>query len=69
MNIVIVIIQVCGIAFIIGFVLALLNWGFGLHLGIKGAEVPGDPVAGLFFLVLGIVFTILGKFLDKKFGS
>ncbi len=69
MNIVIVIIQVSGIAFVIAFFLALLNWGFGFHLGIKGAEVPAEPEAAVLFLGLGIVFILLGKFLDKKFGS
>jgi hypothetical protein len=69
MNIVIIIIQISGIALIIGSVLAFVNWGFGLHLGLNGAEVPADPAAGSLFLFLGIVFTLLGRFLDKKFGT
>lgn len=68
MGIVITIIHVCGIAFIIAFFLALLNWAFGLHLGLKGAEVPADPAAGAVFLVLGLVCLGVGKLLDKKFG-
>jgi hypothetical protein len=68
MSIVIVIIQVSGVAMIIGFVLALLNWGFGWHLGLKGAEVPGDPAAAVFFLVVGLILSALGRFLDKRFG-
>lgn len=67
MGLVIVIIQACGFAFILGFVLSLLNYQFGWHLGIHDAEVPADPAAAVVFLVLGIVMTLLGRFLDKKF--
>lgn len=67
MGLVIIIIQMCGYAFILGFVLALLNYQFGWHLGIHDAEVPADPAAAVVFLALGIVMTLLGRFLDKKF--
>ncbi len=67
MGLVIILIQMCGYAFIVGFVLALLNYQFGWHLGIYDAEVPADPAAAVVFLVLGIIMTILGRFLDKKF--
>lgn len=67
MGLVIIIIQMCGYAFIIGFVLSLLNYQFGWHLGIHDAEVPADPAAAVVFLALGIVMALLGRFLDKKF--
>ncbi len=69
MGILIVIIQFSGIALIIGFVLALVNWSFGTHLGIKGAEVPGDPAAAVLFLVIGAILVVTGRVLDRKFGS
>lgn len=67
MKILIVIVQVCGLAFVVGFVFALLNYFFGLKLGIKGAAVPADPAAGVVFLVLGVVCILAGRFLGKKF--
>ncbi|HNQ14701.1 MAG TPA: hypothetical protein PKM58_04005 [Pyrinomonadaceae bacterium] len=69
MGLVIIIIQMCGYAFILGFVLSLLNYQFGWHLGIHDAEVPADPAAAVVFLALGIVLTIVGRFLDKKFSA
>lgn len=66
-NLIILIIQLCGYAFILAFFLSLLNYFFGWHLGIKGAEVPSDPGFAIFILILGGIFSALGWFLDKKF--
>lgn len=65
-NFIVLIIQLCGYAFILAFFLSLLNYFFGWHLGIKGAEVPAEPEFAVIILVLGVVFCGLGHFLDKK---
>jgi hypothetical protein len=65
-NFIIVIIQLCGIAFIIVSFVAILNYYFGWHIGMYGEEVPADPAFGAVFLILGIILSVVGHFLNKK---
>jgi hypothetical protein len=65
-NFIILIIQLCGYAFIFAAFLSFLNYMFGWHLGYKGAEVPAEPEFAIAFLVLGLITSTLGWFLNKK---
>lgn len=66
-NFVILIIQICGFAFIFVAVLSFLNYMFGWHLGYKGSEIPAEIEFAIAFLVLGLIVTLIGWFLNKKF--
>jgi hypothetical protein len=66
-NFIILIIQLCGFAFIFVAFLSFLNNLFGWHLGYKGSEVPADIEFAIAFLVLGLIVTPIGWFLNKKF--
>lgn len=65
-NIVLVIVNLACVGFVLAFVLALLNYSLGLHLGIKGTKVPGDPVAAIAFLVVAGVCGGIGVFLNRR---
>ena len=65
-NFVILIIQLCGFAFIFVAVLSVVNMLTGWHLGYKGSEVPDDPAFAIAFLVLGLIVAPLGWFLNKR---
>jgi hypothetical protein len=65
-NFIILIIQLCGYAFFLVAVLALVNYLFGFSLGFKGTEIPGEPLFIVAFLILGAVVAPLGWWLDKK---
>ena len=65
-NFIILIIQLCGFAFIFVAFLSFLNFMFELGLGYKGSEVPDDPGFMIIFLILGVILAPLGWFLDKK---
>ncbi|MEZ5428204.1 MAG: hypothetical protein R2747_18180 [Pyrinomonadaceae bacterium] len=65
-NFIILIVQLCGFAFIFVSVLSVLNYMFDLGLGYKGTEVPGEPEFAAVFLVLGLILTPLGWYLNKK---
>ena len=65
-NFVILIIQLCGFAFIFVAALSLVNLLTGWQLGYKGNEVPSDPEFAIVFLVLGLIVTPIGIFLNKK---
>lgn len=66
-NFIILIIQLCGFAFIFASFLSFLNFMFDWHLGYKGSEVPAEPEFAIVFLVLGLIVTAIGWFLNKKF--
>ncbi|MEZ5308449.1 MAG: hypothetical protein R2684_14995 [Pyrinomonadaceae bacterium] len=66
-NFVILIIQLCGFAFIFVSVLSVVNYLTGWHLGYKGSEVPSEPAFAAVFLILGLILTPLGIFLNKRF--
>mgnify|MGYP001218936387 CR=1 FL=1 len=68
-NFIILIIQLCGFAFIIVAFLSFLNNMFGWHLGFKGNEVPADIGFAIILLVLGLIFAPIGWFLNKKFSN
>ena len=65
-NFVILIIQLTGFAFIIAFVLSLLNYFFDWRLGLYDAEVPGEPDFAVIILILGLILSGLGYYLNKK---
>ncbi|MEZ5344358.1 MAG: hypothetical protein R2681_02275 [Pyrinomonadaceae bacterium] len=68
-SFIIVVIQITGVAFIIACVLSLLNYFFGWRLGMYDAEVPSEPEFAVIILVLGLILSGLGYFLDKKISS
>jgi hypothetical protein len=65
-NILFVICNMAAVTFVVAFVFALVNFLFGLHLGIKGNKVPGDPIAVAAFLVVAGIFGGVTFFLNKK---
>lgn len=68
-NFVLMIIQLCGFAFIFVSLLSFLNNMFDWRLGYKGSEVPGDIEFALAFLVLGLIVAPVGWFLNRRFGT
>lgn len=68
-NFVILIIQLCGFAFIFVSLISVLNMFTGWELGYQGSEVPGDPAFAIAFLVLGLIVAPVGWFLNKRFGN
>ena len=66
-NIIILIIQLCGFAFIFVAFLSFLNFMFDWRLGYKGNEIPADIEFALVFLVLGLIVAPVGWFLNKRF--
>lgn len=66
-NFIIVVIQLCGYAFVLVSVVSVLNYFFGWHLGFKGTEVPAEPGFAVVFLVLGVITSLVGWFLNKRF--
>ena len=47
-NLIALICQIVGLFLILAFFFSLANNLFGLHLGMKGQEVPADPRGGCF---------------------
>ena len=68
-NFLILIIQLCGFAFIFVSLLSFLNFMFDWQLGYKGTEVPGDPAFVVVFLILGLIVAPIGWFLNRRFGT
>jgi hypothetical protein len=65
-NIVLVALNLACMGFVLAFVLALLNFVFGLHLGIKGTKVPGDPVSAIAFLVVAGICGGIGVMVNRR---
>ena len=65
-NVVLVVLNLACMGFVLVFVLALLNFLFGLHLGIKGTKVPGDPVAALAFLLVAVICGVIGVMVNRR---
>ena len=65
-NVVLVVLNLACMGFVLVFVLALLNFLFGLHLGIKGTKVPGDPVAAVAFLVVAGICGSVGVMINRR---
>ena len=68
-NFVILIIQLCGFAFIFVSILSVVNILTGWELGYKGSEIPAEPAFAVAFLVLGPIVAPLGWFLNKRLSS
>jgi hypothetical protein len=65
-NVVLVVLNLACMGFVLVFILALLNFLFGLHLGIKGTKVPGDPVAAIAFLVIAGICGGIGVLVNRR---
>ncbi len=65
-NFIILIIQLLGYAFLIASPISALNYYFKWHIGIYGAEVPGEPGFAIVILILGLIVSGVGYFLDKR---
>jgi len=66
-NFVILIIQLCGFAFLFVSVISLFNMLTGWHIGFKGTEVPAEPGFAIAFFVLGMIVAPVGMLLNKRF--
>jgi hypothetical protein len=65
-NLVILILHLVAALMGLAFIFALLNYFFGLHLGMKGQEVPDDPRAAFLFLGIGLVCGAIAYFGGRK---
>lgn len=65
-NFLILCLQLGFFAFALGAVLAIVNYLTGWHLGIKGAEVPADPIAAVIFLIIAGICGGLSHLLTRK---
>lgn len=65
-NIIFVTCNLAAVAFVFVFIFALANYAFGLHLGLKGVKVPGNPFAVIAFLTVAGIFGGVTYFLNKK---
>ena len=65
-NFIVLIVQLCGFAFLFVALISVVNLLTGWELGYKGSEVPSDPEFAIVFLVLGLIVTPIGIFLSKK---
>ena len=68
-NLIALICQLVGLFLILAFFFSLANYLFGLHLGMKGQEVPADPRAAISFLVIGLMSGAIAYFLSKGRGG
>jgi hydrogenase/urease accessory protein HupE len=66
-NFVILIIQLCGYAFVFVSLLSVINMLTGWELGYEGSEVPAEPEFAIAFFVLGLIVIPIGMFLNKRF--
>jgi hypothetical protein len=60
--------QLVGFFLVLAFFFSLANYFFGWHLGMKGAEVPGDPRAAVVFLLVGLT-SGAGAYLLSRSGN
>lgn len=58
--------QLVGVCLVLAFFFSLANYFFGWHLGMKGAEVPGDPRAAFLFLGIGLASGAGAYFLGRS---
>lgn len=65
MNTLAAIASLAGFLFVLVGVVCFINVLFDTHIGMRDAEIPADPVIGVFFLVLGAVL-LLAPFLFRK---
>lgn len=68
-NAIILVIQLCGYAFILVSFVSFLNYMFDWSIGYKGEQIPGEPEFAILFVVLGVVTSAIGWFLNKKFST
>lgn len=52
-NVLLVVTQFAGGAFVLAGILAFVNLSTGWRIGLKGAAVPADPLFGVFMISLG----------------
>jgi hypothetical protein len=65
-NIIVLIFQLVGVVLVLAFFFSLANYCFGWHLGLEGAEVPGDPLSAVCFLAIGLASGAVGYFLARR---
>jgi hypothetical protein len=68
-NLIALICQIVGLCLVLAFFFSLANYLFGLHLGMKGQEVPADPRAAVSFLVIGLASGAIAYFLSRGRGG
>lgn len=66
-NLILLIIQLSGYAFVFVSVISAINMFTGWELGYQGSEVPGEPEFAIFFLILGLIIIPVSWLLNKKF--
>lgn len=53
-------------AFILAALGTFLNYLFGLSIGFKGEKLPADPVIGIVFVVMAVIFGGIAYVLGKR---
>lgn len=65
-NFLLVVLNLASVAFVVVFLLAMANYLFGSKLSIKGAIIPGDPVAAIAFLVIAVMCGGIGVLVNRR---
>lgn len=65
-NVLLVVLNLASVAFVAVFLLAMANFLFGSKLSIKGAVIPGDPVAAIAFLVIAVTCGGIGGLVNRR---
>jgi hypothetical protein len=52
-DLIIILLQIIGMACGLGFIGWIFNYFFGFFVGFKGTAVPSEPIAGLAFFLVG----------------
>ncbi len=65
-NMLLLICYLVGICMLLAFFFSFANYLFGWHLSVKGAEVPGDPLAAVVFLGIGVLCLAISYLVNRK---
>lgn len=51
-NFLLIALHISVVVFLLIGIVAFVNYLFGINIGIKGSQVPADPLAGSIFLII-----------------
>jgi len=62
----VLVIQLLGCACILAAPISVLNYYFDWHIGVYDAEVPGEPGFAIIILIIGLIVSGAGYYLNKR---
>ena len=62
----VLVIQLLGYACLLAAPISMLNYYFDWHIGLYDAEVPGEPGFAIIILIVGLVVSAVGYYLNKR---